>query len=211
MNATLAPFAPIPEAVQLQLGNVSTTDGDCSSYCEPNEFSQRRRCLSCEVQMDQPSTSREGPAIKVETEAHITEHSCLLCLTSPWCPDMISILASDSCAAFESQIGHFQRICSPCAMNRKDLFGCFVVEQADVDPREIEVVEATARNEFIIVHQPNLSTSSLYQTYKNTNAFLASARVLVRIALHKCSRKVLTVLMFCERGTAGWHQSRGCG
>ena len=50
-------------------------------------------------------------------------------------------------------------------MNRKELFGCFVVEQADVDPREIEVVEATARNEFIIVHQPNLSTSSLYQTY----------------------------------------------
>ena len=96
-------------------------------------------------------------------------------------------------------------------MNRKDLFGCFVVEQADVDPREIEVVEATARNEFIIVHQPNLSTSSLYPTYKNTNAFLASARVLVRIALHKCSRKVLTVLMFCERGTAGWHQRRGCG
>ena len=43
--------------------------------------------------------------------------------------------------------------------------------------------------EFIIVHQPNLSTSSLYQTYKNTNAFLASARVHVRIALHKCSRK----------------------
>jgi hypothetical protein len=84
-------------------------------------------------------------------------------------------------------------------MNRKELFGCFVVEQADVDPREIEVVEATARNEFIIVHQPNLSTSSLYQTYKNTNAFLASARVLVRIALHKCSRKVLTVLMFCKR------------
>ena len=161
--------------------------------------------------MDQPSASREGPATKVETEAHITEHSCLLCLTSPWCPDMISILASDSCAAFESQIGHFQRICSPCAMNRKELFGCFVVEQADVDPREIEVVEATARNEFIIVHQPNLSTSSLYPTYKNTNAFLASARVLVRIALHKCSRKVLTVLMFCERGTAGWHQSRGCG
>ena len=34
-------------------------------------------------------------------------------------------------------------------MKRKDLFGCFVVEQADVDPREIEVVEATARNEFI--------------------------------------------------------------
>jgi hypothetical protein len=34
-------------------------------------------------------------------------------------------------------------------MNRKELFGCFVVEQADVDPREIEVVEATARNEFI--------------------------------------------------------------
>ena len=125
--------------------------------------------------------------------------------------DTVSILASDSCAAFESQIGHFQRICSPCAVNRKDLFGCFVVEQADVDPREIEVVEATARNEFIIVHQPNLSTSSLYPTYKNTNAFLASARVLVRIALHKCSRKVLTVLMFCERGTAGWHQSRGCG
>ena len=142
---------------------MSTTDGDCSSYCEPNEFSQRRRCLSCKVQMDQPSASREGPATKVETEAHITEHSCLLCLTSPWCPDMISILASDSCAAFESQIGHFQRICSQCAMNRKDLFGCFVVEQADVDPREIEVVEATARNEFIIVHQPNLSTSSLYQ------------------------------------------------
>ena len=88
-------------------------------------------------------------------------------------------------------------------MNRKELFGCFVVEQADVDPREIEVVEATARNEFIILHQPNLSTSSLYQTYKNTNAFLASARVLVRIAMHKCSRKVLTVLMFCKRGTAG--------
>ena len=93
-------------------------------------------------------------------------------------------------------------------MNRKDLFGCFVVEQADVDPREIEVVEATARNEFIIVHQPNLSTSSLYQTIikptiKNTNAFLSSARVLVRIALHnKCSRRVLTVLMFCERGRA---------
>ena len=26
VNATLAPFAPIPEAVQLQLGNVSTAD-----------------------------------------------------------------------------------------------------------------------------------------------------------------------------------------
>ena len=102
--------------------------------------------------MDQTSASTEKPPIeatKAQTEAHITEHSCLLCLTSPWCPDMISILASDSCAAFESQIGHFQRICSPCAMNRKELFGCFVVEQADVDPREIEVVEATARNEFI--------------------------------------------------------------
>ena len=83
VNATLAPFAPIPEAVQLQLGNVSTTDGDCSSYCQPNEFSQRRRCLSCEVQMDQPSTSREGPAIKVETEAHITGHSCLLLFDIP--------------------------------------------------------------------------------------------------------------------------------
>ena len=35
--------------------------------------------------------------------------------------------------------------------------------------------------------------------------------MLVRIALHKCSGRVLTVLMFCERGTAGWHQSRGCG
>jgi hypothetical protein len=34
-------------------------------------------------------------------------------------------------------------------MTRKELFGCVVVEQADVDPREIEVVEATARNEFI--------------------------------------------------------------
>ena len=40
-----------------------------------NEFSQRRRCLSCKAQMDQPSASREGPATKVETEAHITEHS----------------------------------------------------------------------------------------------------------------------------------------
>ena len=29
-------YAPIPEAVQLPLGNVSTTDGDCSSYCQPN-------------------------------------------------------------------------------------------------------------------------------------------------------------------------------
>ena len=76
-------YAPIPGAVQLQLGNVSITDGDCSSYCEPNEFSQRRRCLSCEVQMDQPSTSREGPAIKVETEAHITGHSCLLLFDIP--------------------------------------------------------------------------------------------------------------------------------
>ena len=119
--------------------------------------------------MDQPSASRDGPATKVETEAHITEHSCLLCLTSPWCPDMISILASDSCAAFESQIGHFQRICSPCAMNRKDLFGCFVVEQADVDPREIEVVEATARNEF---SNPTFQRPVFIKPTKNSNTFL---------------------------------------
>ena len=76
-------YAPIPEAVQLPLGNVSTTDGDCSSYCEPNEFSQRRRCLSCKAQMDQPSASREGPATKVETEAPITGHSCLLLFDIP--------------------------------------------------------------------------------------------------------------------------------
>ena len=52
-------------------------------------------------------------------------------------------------------------------MKRKELFGCFVVEQADVDPREIEVVEATAQNEFIIVHQPNLSTSFNVQSVSN--------------------------------------------
>ena len=127
-----------------------------------NDFFHLGRCLSGKVQMDQASASTEKPPIeatKAQTEAHITGHSCLLCLTSWWCPDMISrvetcILTSDSCAAFESQIGHFQRICSPCAMNRKDLFGCFVVEQADVDPREIEVVEATARNEFFISRAP---------------------------------------------------------
>ena len=34
-------------------------------------------------------------------------------------------------------------------MNRKDLFDRLVVEQADVDPREIEVVEAAPQNEFM--------------------------------------------------------------
>ena len=95
MNATLAPFAPIPEAVQLQLGNVSTTDGDCSSYCEPNEFSQRRRCLSCEVQMDQPSTSRAERGTNAKTEAQ------LLCLTLSWYPK-IGYLLSRSVGAVSS-------------------------------------------------------------------------------------------------------------
>ena len=41
-------------------------------------FSQCHRCLSCKVQMDQPSTSRGEPATKVETEADITGHSCFV-------------------------------------------------------------------------------------------------------------------------------------
>ena len=95
MNATLAPFAPIPEAIQLQLGNVSTTDGDCSSYCEPNEFSQRRRCLSCKAQMDQPSASRAERGTNAKTEAQ------LLCLTLSWYPK-IGYLLSRSVGAVSS-------------------------------------------------------------------------------------------------------------
>ena len=82
-------------SVQLPLGNVSTTDGDCSSYCEPNEFSQRRRCLSCEVQMDQPSTSRAERGTDAKTEAQ------LLCLTLSWYPK-IGYLLSRSVGAVSS-------------------------------------------------------------------------------------------------------------
>jgi hypothetical protein len=67
-------------SVQLQLGNVSTADRACKSFCKSNEFSQLRRCLSCKVQMDQPSTSRAERGTNAKTEAQ------LLCLTLSWYP-----------------------------------------------------------------------------------------------------------------------------
>ena len=57
---SIAPFAPIPEAVQLQLGNVSTTDGDCSSYCEPNEFSASQMPFL---------QGADGPALRIKGRA----------------------------------------------------------------------------------------------------------------------------------------------
>ena len=82
-------------SVQLQLRNVSTADWACKSFCKSNEFSQLRRCLSCKVQMDQPSTSRAERGTNAKTEAQ------LLCLTLSWYPK-IGYLLSRSVGAVSS-------------------------------------------------------------------------------------------------------------
>ena len=58
-------------------------------------FYQFRRCLSCKVQMDQPSASRAERGTKAKTEAQ------LLCLTLSWYPK-IGYLLSRSVGAVSS-------------------------------------------------------------------------------------------------------------
>ena len=78
-------------SVHLQLGNMSTIDAACPSFCKSKSLSQFRRCLFCKAQMDQPSASREGPATKVEIEAHLgtvalfDSHACAIWIWSLEC------------------------------------------------------------------------------------------------------------------------------
>ena len=72
-------------------------------------FSQFRRCLSCKVQMDQPSASRAERGTKAKIEAQ---------LLSNW--DFLWMRCE------------------------QDLCGSSFLEQADVDPGGIEVVEGTS-------------------------------------------------------------------
>ena len=71
-------FARIPAAFSCNLETCQPLMEIALLLASQMSFSQRRRCRSCKVQMGQPSASRGEPATKVETEAHITGHSCFV-------------------------------------------------------------------------------------------------------------------------------------